>query len=132
MPWTVNLDEHYPIHRKVARLSDPAFRLHVSAICWTSRNHTDGAFTPADLPHIAPGMRRLQSAVTELLDAGLLTETPPLGWVLHDYLEWQPSSYTRRALDEQKSASGSLGAHRRWHVKRKITDPDCKHCIGAG
>lgn len=132
MRWTVNIDEHFPIHRKVARLTDQAFRLYVSAICWASRNQTDGALSPVDLPHVAPGMRRRERAVTELVDAGLLIETGSLGWVIHDYLEWQPSRTVRRAMDEQKSASGQLGNHRRWHEQRGIRDPDCKHCIGAG
>jgi hypothetical protein len=128
VPWTVNFDERFPYHRKVARLSDPAFRLYVSAICWTSANHTDGAFSPADLPHVAPGMRRRESSVTELVEAELLDETKPLGWVVHDYGDWQPRAAVRRAMDETKSAAGVLGNHKRWHLQRGIRDPDCPHC----
>lgn len=131
MPWTVNFDEQFPWHPKVARLSDPAFRLYVHAVCWASRAKTDGAIPSADLQHVVPGLRRRESFAAELVDAGLLEETPPLGWVVHDYLDHQPSAHTRRALDEQKSESGQLGNHRRWHVQRGIRDPDCKHCIDA-
>lgn len=131
MPWTVNIDERFPRNRKVARLSDAAFRLYVQAVCWASENHTDGALTPEDLPHIAPAMRRRESAVTELVRAGLFEETGSLGWVVHDYLDYNPSSHVRKAMDEQKSTSGSFGAHTRWHTKRKIRDPDCKHCIAG-
>lgn len=131
MRWTVNLDERFPWHRKVARLSDSAFRLHIHAICWASREGTDGALSPDDLVEVAPRMRRRESLATELVSAGLWIETPPIGWVIHDFLDWQPSRSVRRALNEQKQTSGSVGAHRRWHVKRGISDPDCKHCIAA-
>lgn len=131
MPWTVNFDERFPRNRKVARLSDPAFRLYVSAVCWASEHYTDGALTPEDLPEIAPRMRRREAAAAELVEAGLFEQTGTLGWVVHDYHDHQPSAATRRAMDGQKSASGQLGNHRRWHVQRGIRDPDCKHCIGA-
>lgn len=132
MPWTVNLDEHFPWHRKVARLSDQAFRLHVHAMCWASREKTDGALSPDDLPDVAPRLRNRERLAAELVTAGLWEETAPLGWVVHDFLDWQPSNHTREAMDGQKAASGSYGAHRRWHTKRAIYDPDCKHCIAAG
>ena len=41
MPW-VRLEDTYPINRKVAALSDSAFRLDVEAICWAGRELTDG------------------------------------------------------------------------------------------
>lgn len=130
MPW-VSLDDQFPIHRKVARLSDPAFRLHVAAICWANRNLTDGAIPSAELPLIAPGVRRRERLATELVDAGLWLETNPHGWVINDYLEYQPSKTTVKAMRDAKQSGGSLGAHRRWHEKRGITDPDCEHCAGG-
>lgn len=132
MPWTVNLDENLPWHRKVARLSDQAFRLHIHAICWASRERTDGALSPTDLMDVAPRLRHRERLATELVTAGLWVETAPLGWVIHDFLDWQPSKATRRAMDEQKQTAGQLGAHRRWHASRGIRDPECKYCIGAG
>lgn len=131
MPWTVNLDEQMPWHPKVARLTDPAFRLYVHAVCWASRAQSDGAVPSADLQHVAPGLRRRERLAAELVSAGLFEETD-CGWLVHDYLDYQPSRHTRRALDEQKQASGSLGAHTRWHARRGIKDPACDHCKAAG
>lgn len=128
MPWTVNFDEQFPWHPKVARLSDQAFRLYVHAVCWASRAGTNGAVPPADLQDIAPRLRRREGLATELVAAGLF-EVKADGWLVHDYLDWNPSDHTRRAMDEQKQSSGAYGAHKRWHTKRKIYDPDCKHCI---
>jgi hypothetical protein len=45
MPWA-KFDDRYPWHRKVRPLSDAAFRLDVSAICWCAENLTDGVILP--------------------------------------------------------------------------------------
>ena len=52
MPW-VRFDDQYPIHRKVAGLSDTAFRLHSAAIFWCVRNGTDGFVPEEDLDLVA-------------------------------------------------------------------------------
>lgn len=126
------MDERFPFHRKVARLSDAAFRLYVHAICWASENHTDGSLTPADLQHVAPGLRRHERLATELVDAGLFEQTGRHGWFIHDYHDYQPSSHVRKAMDSQKVSAGQRGAHQRWHVNKGIRDPDCKFCADAG
>ena len=41
MTW-VKVDDALPEHPKVARLSDAAFRVHISALCYSARNLTDG------------------------------------------------------------------------------------------
>lgn len=132
MRWTVNIDEWMPWNRKISRLSDAAFRLHHHAICWASREGTDGAITPDDLPDVAPKMRRREKVVAELVEAELWEPTPPLGWVVHDYLDWQPSAEARRQMSESKSGAGSVGNHRRWHERRGVRDPDCTYCIANG
>ena len=40
MPWA-KFDDRYPWHRKVRGLSDAAFRMDVSAVCWCAENLTD-------------------------------------------------------------------------------------------
>lgn len=126
MPW-IAIDDHFPLHRKVARLSDPAFRLHVSAICWANRNLTDGAVPSADLPDIAPRLRRREGLAAELVDAGLW-KTDGDGWIIHDYLDYQPSKTTVEQMTAAKRESGQLGNHRRWHEQRGQSDPSCRYC----
>ncbi|WP_255254292.1 hypothetical protein [Streptomyces albidoflavus] len=46
MPW-VRVDDRFPSHRKVALLSDRAFRLYVAALCWCSENLPSAAAPPA-------------------------------------------------------------------------------------
>lgn len=104
MPW-VRFDDQFPIHRKTARLSDAAFRLHVAAIFWSARNLTDGFVSKEDLEDVCTRVRRPMVHVAELILRGvwhLADEACPSeqcsaphagdGWVIHDYLEYQPSA----------------------------------------
>jgi hypothetical protein len=70
MPW-VRFDDQFTINRKVTRLSDAAFRQHVSAIFWCARNLTDGVVPEEDLDDVCARVRTPERFVTELLDRGL-------------------------------------------------------------
>lgn len=100
MPW-VRFDDQFTIHRKIARLSDAAFRLHVAAIFWSSRNLTDGYVSVEDLKDLNSKSRSPSKFVAELVSRGLWhpagekcgseTCSAPTsdGWVIHDYLGFQ-------------------------------------------
>ncbi len=88
MPW-VRLDDRFPSHRKVALLSDRAFRLHVSAICWCAENLTDGHISDRELPLVSH-MRGVKATAAQLQDAGLWDRVES-GWLIHDYLDYNPS-----------------------------------------
>lgn len=47
MSW-FHLDDNFPDHRKVAGLSDAAFRLHVAGLAYCSRGLTDPGATVLD------------------------------------------------------------------------------------
>lgn len=88
MPW-VRLDDRFPSHRKIALLSDRAFRLHVSAICWCAENLTDGRIGDRELALVAH-IRSLKATAKQLEDAGVWDRVDG-GWVIHDYLDYNPS-----------------------------------------
>jgi hypothetical protein len=88
MPW-VKLDDRFPSHRKVALLSDRAFRLHVSAICWCAENLTDGRIGDRELALVAK-IRGVKATAQQLADAGVWDRTDD-GWEIHDYLDYNPS-----------------------------------------
>lgn len=144
MPW-VRFDDQYPIHRKVAGLSDTAFRLHSAAIFWCSRNGTDGFVPEEDLDQVCAQVRAPAKFASECVRRGTwhdaayacASEDCPgpregNGWVIHDYLEYQPTKdeaeTAKRESQEKKSSGGKLGNHRRWHTARGITDPECPWC----
>ncbi len=129
MTW-VKLDDQFPIHRKVAGLGDAVYRLASEAIFWCSRNSTDGVIRAAELkesskratlPRAAELVGRdlwhaagdLCTRCKEMLvDAG--TPEPSDGWVIHDYLKYQPS---RVQVDKDRDTKAER--QRRWREARK-------------
>jgi hypothetical protein len=100
MPW-VKLDDRFPSHRKIALLSDRAFRLHVSAICWCSENLTDGRIADRELTLLAK-IRGIKTTAQQLADAGLWDRVDG-GWQIHDYLDYNPSR-AQVLADRKKNA----------------------------
>lgn len=110
MPWA-NLDDGYPDHPKVIRLSDAAFRLHTSAVCHCAKYLTDGHVAAVKVPTLVPRYR--PRTLTELVDAGLWAREGD-GFAVHDYLDWNRSREQVEAERSRKSAAGRRGAARRW------------------
>lgn len=121
MTW-VRFDDLFPIHRKVAGLSDACFRLVSEAIFWCSRNTTDGVIRASEITQITRGNKQRAAQLVDaalwhaagdlcerctarLADAG--TAEPPDGWVVHDYLDHQPS---RAKVDADKAAKAERQA----------------------
>lgn len=108
MPW-VRLDDRFPSHRKVALLTDRAFRLHVSAICWCAENLTDGRISNRELAVVAH-VRNVKATAQQLEDAGLWDRTDD-GWEIHDYLDYNPSR--EQVIAERKKNAARQEAFRR-------------------
>lgn len=122
----LKFDDQFPLHRKVAALSDSAFRLHVEAIFWSRRNLTDG-FLPAADAHVISRVRDSLKAASEAVTRGVWHrvvngEVPcdecaarhsegPLadGWVIHGYADWQDTRAKARAKSEVKAKAGKAG-----------------------
>ncbi|GGX63365.1 hypothetical protein [Streptomyces hiroshimensis] len=101
MPW-VRLDDRFPAHRKVATLTDRAFRLHVSALCWCAANLTDGHISDKELRLVAH-VRGMTATARQLEDAGLWVRVED-GWMLHDFHDYQPTADHVRAERERNAA----------------------------
>ncbi len=91
MPY-LNVDDNYPEHGKVDRLSDGAFRLHTSALCHCARQLTDGFVEESKVGRLMPKFR--PSYIQELLESH--PERPLWakvqgGYHVHDYLDWNKS-----------------------------------------
>jgi hypothetical protein len=110
MPW-VRFDDIWPLHRKVSGLSDAGYRLASESIFWCARNLTDGRIVEDDLRSVSAAARN-GNAVTELVRKGIwhdgATHDCPScprtedGWVIHDYLDYQPSKAKVEAEREAK------------------------------
>lgn len=101
MPW-VRVDDQFPHHRKVRHLSDQAFRLFVSGLCWCNDNLTDGVIPERDLRFVSD-VRAPKRYASELVSVGLWERTDS-GWCVHDYLEYQPSAEKIREGRDAKRA----------------------------
>lgn len=88
MTW-VRIDDSFARHRKVAPLSDRAFRLHVTLLCECAHQLTDGWMPLAVLPTLpsAPRGKALRATIQELVDAGLWREESGKIFV-HDFLAY--------------------------------------------
>lgn len=112
MTW-VNLDDQYPEHPKIDALSDGAFRLHTSAICYCNRHRTDGIVTAEKVSRLMPRFKR--QYLDELLVRLIWTDLGDgAAYELHDYLDWNSSRAEIEAARRTNSENGKKGAASRW------------------
>ena len=103
MTWA-RLEESFAEHPKVADLSDASFRAHVSAICYSSRTLSNG-FVPGG---ILGQLRATKRVAVELVAAGLW-EVSGKGFLIHDYLEYNPS---RDDVEQRRLLNSAVGSIR--------------------
>jgi hypothetical protein len=114
MTWA-NFDDQFPKHPKVIGLSDAAFRLHTSGICYCNQFLTDGLIAAEMVPLLVPRYRR------KSLEELLVQLWVPRGadYEIHDYLQWNRSRSQvisdRERLHKKRSEAGKKGAAARWH-----------------
>jgi hypothetical protein len=114
MPWA-RFEDRFPSNRKIRKLDDAAFRLYVSAICWSSENLTDGVVEADDLPLVSD-VRQPSDAVQTLVRLGLWEELSG-GWFIHDYFEYNPTAEQVRADRALKTAR-----QQRWRERSRTKD----------
>jgi hypothetical protein len=90
----VKHDDGFSQNRKVAKLTDKAYRLHFCALEHCARNLTDGTIMDYEMGNVfavAQIKRGGLSYVAELVDA-CLWKTIIHGYEIHEYLEHNPSA----------------------------------------
>jgi len=117
VPWA-KFDDRFPSNRKIRLLSDGAFRLYVSAVCWSAENLTDGVIGTSELRLVAD-VRAARTRAKELVDHGLWEIVPGVGWCIHDYHEYQPTADQVRQQRKTKAAR-----QKRWRDGRDGSDDD--------
>lgn len=133
----LKFDDQFPLHRKVAALSDAAFRLHVEAIFWARRNLTDGFVSTEDLTTVSARFSRpvrfaaecVQRGAWHRVDAGVLAcaecaerfNGTPLGdgWVVHGFADWQDTRAKVAHKREVRAKAGQAGGIASGHSRRK-------------
>jgi hypothetical protein len=124
MPW-VRLDENFAQHPKVLQAGPLGMAMHVSALCYCNRHLTDG-FVPKQIASMLLDLSGLamrmwdgdmvgggQDATWELIIEDLvgagLWEPVKGGWLIHDYLDYQPSKQQIQRVREIRSEVGRKG-----------------------
>jgi len=107
MPW-VRIDDAFADHPKTVQAGGRAAWLDVAAMCYASRYLTDGFIPAKQVPRLTdePNPDELAQA---LVDAGLW-ERRPGGFLIHDYLDYNPSAAAVRAqrrADLERKARGN-------------------------
>src|SRR5438067_3206973 len=102
MPWA-RFDDRFPSNRKVRLLSDGAFRLYVSAICWSAENLTDGVIKTTELRLVAD-VRATRTRAKELVEPGPFEDLNGAGGKTHDHQEYNPPAEQVRADRAQRTA----------------------------
>jgi hypothetical protein len=98
MAW-VKIDDSFPDHPKIVGLSDIAFRVHISGLCYCGKFLTDGKIPMKIAARFA---EENIAILVELSNAGLwMEDLPNNGFIIHDYLTYQ----TSKDQVEQKRAS---------------------------
>lgn len=122
------LTNEYPEHRKIRRLSDKAFRLHVTLIGLCNGDRSDGIVGKHDLERLGPKPGQ------ELIKAGLILELGDDTFQMHDYLAHQPSRIEIEKRISEKRKAGKVGGeksnHTRNHVNKGFIEPNCEWCPG--
>jgi len=89
MTW-LRIDDAFAQHPKVIQAGSRAAWLDVAGMCYASRYLTDG-FVPAGMIHKLTDEPNPDELAQALVDAGLW-EVRPGGYLIHDYLEYNPSA----------------------------------------
>lgn len=109
MTW-LKLDDGFARHRKIAPLSDRAFRLHVTVMLECASQLTDGKMPKnlIDTLPKAPRGRALKSTIIELMESGVWEDCGE-EVLVHDYLDFNPSAEEAKQLKDKRAAAGRAG-----------------------
>lgn len=129
MSW-IRLDDTFAHNPKVTQAGPAAAMLYVGSLCHCGRNLTDGFIATPDVLLLAavPNPVRLAK---RLVEVGLWARVDG-GYVIPDYLEFNPSRAEVMESREQRSKAGAKGAHSRWHSKRHGESHSTGHAVGHG
>lgn len=121
MPW-FRVDGGFAFHRKVVLAGNAAVGLWTRAGSWSAEEGT-GGWIPDEMV-LALGTK---AQAHRLVDASLWRRVDG-GYEFHDWDDRNPNAGEAKTAKRKRSVGGRLGNHRKWHVNRGITDPDCEFC----
>ena len=116
MTW-VKIDDSFPNHPKIIGLSDRAFRVHISGLCYCGTYLTDGFIPFAAVEAL---VKEPEYKPTDELEAVGLWIRTDKGFQIHDYLEHQ----TSKSQVESKRENAKERVKRFRNKKESVIDID--------
>lgn len=107
MTW-LKLTDGFAEDPKIEGLSHRAFRLHVTALLYCSRNMTDGRVSEKALGVSAISAGVPRTVATELVQAALWERNGD-GYMIPKYLDYNPSAAEVRDQREKRAEAGRRG-----------------------
>lgn len=107
MAW-LKIDDRVRTHPKIVQAGPAAAWFWFCGICYCREHLTDGLILDAMLPTLAPGLAGWKKCATTLVATGLWHRVEA-GYMVHDFLEWNPSRATvesQRAADRARKNGG--------------------------
>lgn len=120
MTW-VKKDDNFPWDPKVLRLSDRAYRVHDTALCYCGKYLTDGLVPKTEVKGWAGTKYK---AVVEELTTPIAPSEAPLwhpdegDFRIHKYLEYNPSRSKVLSEREARAKAGAKGGAKRWAIEQ--------------
>lgn len=99
MAW-IKLDDGLPEHAKIISVGGDAAWLHICALAYANRNLTDGHI-PTGVLHRLSDRRQAAKLAARLVAVGMW-HLDDDGWLIHDYLEYQPPR--AKVMEEREKA----------------------------
>lgn len=100
MPWA-RIDDIFYTHPKVRKAwrCRPALGLHMMTLAFCMHHGTEGSVPSWFVEDQLPDPRERTAAVGALVDCGLWSENGD-GWIVHDFLDYNPSNEDVQARKE--------------------------------
>lgn len=112
MGWA-RFDDRYSEHPKILAAGALAELLDMRAIIYCARNETDGKLARASLQRLAVGIPKPIQRAQKLVEVGRWEEVDD-GWIVCDYLEYNPSKAEVDEARQARSDKARRAAQARW------------------
>lgn len=105
----VKIDDGYPGHDKLLAAGAEGMALDVAGMCWSAKRGTDG-FVPDYAITVLYPVKNPRGVASRLVQVGRWErDDVRQGWVIHDFLKYNPSAAQVAELREARSQSGQRG-----------------------
>ncbi len=114
MSW-VKLDDQFFFNRKIIKAGRDARDLYLASLAYCAGQLTDG-FVPAEalpLLHVMAGIANDKQIASKLLSTGLW-EASDNGYIVHDYLKYNPTKEQVEITREARAEAGSRGGRAKY------------------